>query len=488
VAFTEFYCQTTGSNLNAGSTTADVAAYTATNGNWSSTTGVFTPTSGNPSLSVAVGDFCSVYPDAATVGVFVARVTAVSATTITLSTTAKAGTAPTTAVTGVSLKAGGAWKGPNGAEAFPFGFVTAALTNAASNMTRVNLKGGTNYAITAAVTHSIAGPTVFQGYTTAPGDGGMATIDGGTLGTSYVLLTVSAAHIWITSLVFANNGASGNANGVAVTGARCVVDGCVFHDVRGTGLYFTGGSGVVSECEFYACNQSNTDGLAGLNAFTATCTVQRCVAHDNVGTNGDGFRGTAFVGTATFHSCIADSNGRYGFNLPGNQTSHYLHRCDVYNNGADGVRSSSDAGVITVVLENCNFVKNGGYGYNAVASFNIMQGLVRSCGFGAGTRANTSGATNAGALASVSIVGSVIYAADVTPWVDPANGDFRVNLAAARGAGRGAFTQTQAGYAGTVAYPDIGAAQHQEAASGGGGGGGGVLVSSLGSQLIKAGW
>lgn len=36
MAFTEFYCQTTGSNLNAGSTTDDAAIYTATNGGWSS--------------------------------------------------------------------------------------------------------------------------------------------------------------------------------------------------------------------------------------------------------------------------------------------------------------------------------------------------------------------------------------------------------------------------------------------------------------------
>ena len=52
------------------------------------------------------------------------------------------------------------------------------------------------------------------------------------------------------------------------------------------------------------------------------------------------------------------------------------------------------------------------------------------------------------------------FASDVTPWVDPANGDFRINLAAAKGAGRGSYTQNAGG--GTVGYPDIGAAQHQD--------------------------
>jgi hypothetical protein len=75
--------------------------------------------------------------------------------------------------------------------------------------------------------------------------------------------------------------------------------------------------------------------------------------------------------------------------------------------------------------------------------------------------------------------GTVTYANDVTPWVDPANGDFRINLAAAKGAGRGTFTQTAASYTGTIGYPDIGAAQHLEASAGGGlnvvGGRGGVI-------------
>ena len=63
--------------------------------------------------------------------------------------------------------------------------------------------------------------------------------------------------------------------------------------------------------------------------------------------------------------------------------------------------------------------------------------------------------------------GAVTYASNATPWVDPANGDFRTNLPAAMNAGRGAFTETAASYAGAVGYPDIGAAMHKDSQRGG---------------------
>lgn len=91
--------------------------------------------------------------------------------------------------------------------------------------------------------------------------------------------------------------------------------------------------------------------------------------------------------------------------------------------------------------------------------------------------ANTSGQTNG--LDDFDIIGSVTYANDVTPWVDPANGDFRIDLAAAQGTGRGAFLQTDGSHAGTVSYPDIGAAQHEDA----GGSGATVHMPNLNGNL-----
>ena len=90
-----------------------------------------------------------------------------------------------------------------------------------------------------------------------------------------------------------------------------------------------------------------------------------------------------------------------------------------------------------------------------------------NCGFGAGTSANTSGTTTTTAQVAFDITGSVTYASNAIPWVDAPNGDFRITLTTAKGAGRGVFTQTQSSYTGAIGYPDIGAGQHLE--SGGGG-------------------
>ena len=167
MAFTEFYCQTTGSNLNAGSSTADAALFTFTNGNWDATTGIFIAIGADLS-AITVGMFASVYIDGASVGVFVGVITEVddALDTITVSLSAKSGTAPTTSATGRSIKVGGAWKGPNAAEAFPFNFVQNTLTDSSSNPLRVNFKNGDTYSITAAITQANAGPIVYQGYTT----------------------------------------------------------------------------------------------------------------------------------------------------------------------------------------------------------------------------------------------------------------------------------------------------------------------------------
>jgi hypothetical protein len=161
--------------------------------------------------------------------------------------------------------------------------------------------------------------------------------------------------------------------------------------------------------------------------------------------------------------CIADTNGSHGFDLA---ASGHMSGCNAYNNGGDGISITANTSEVSIV--NCNLIKNTGYGINAAS--NVPGGAVLNCGFGSGTQANGSGTTNG--IGMMTVIGSVTYATDVTPWVDPTNGDFRINLAAAKGTGRGTFTQTASSYAGTVGYPDIGAAQSSSA-----GGGSGISVA-----------
>jgi hypothetical protein len=158
--------------------------------------------------------------------------------------------------------------------------------------------------------------------------------------------------------------------------------------------------------------------------------------------------------------CISETNGQWGVNQSLANIFSAIN-CDIYNNVSDGINMAS---ATVGLVSNCNFVKNGGWGIKASA-YNSRPLQVENCGFGSGTMANTNGTITA---PSVNLVQSntVTYASGVTPWVDPANGAFRINLAAAKNTGRGAFTQTQASYAGAIGYPDIGAAQHLEAPGG----------------------
>lgn len=437
-----------GGGLNSNAEPATTPVYSFTNGGWATgTPNVYTPTSGNPSLTVTVGDWANVFIDGATTPVYIGRVTAVSATTISISATVKVGTAPTTAGTGISINVGGAWAGPSGAVKFPFTFIAGTVTNAAGDVARVNFKNDQTYSITAQILHSTTGPNVYQGYTTTFGDLGKATIDGGTSGASYFLLSFngSAGMQFIADFIFQNNGATGSANGLegvgTETGAAWRV---VVKNVRGAGF---NNATTLHECEAYGCNQSNSVGLAAY-VMIARGVVYRCIAHDNSGSNSVGF----LVGNqpTRFIKCIADTNGSHGFSSASG-TAFTMDGCEAYNNGGDGLRHATSSNCL-VNIESCNFVNNAGWGINV--SSGSLQGYLFNNGFGD----NTSGAkSGTGTLVES---GAVTYGAGVRPWVDAPNGDFRINLASAKNAGRGVFTQTQASYTGTVGYPDIGAAQH----------------------------
>ena len=456
MAFTEFCCRSGGSNLNAGTRTGSstepgtAADLTYASGSWVASTGVFTVASGDPVADgVAVGDFCSVYADGSAVTGFVGRVTARTTTTITASLTAKAGTAPTDGTGNRTLKIGGAWKGPNAADTFPFNLATlASLTNSSSDTTRINLKNDQTYAMTVVITSASAGPYQVEGYTSSYGDGALSTISWSSGSFNHTITISGSGSCWKNIIVDSTGksaaGENWNCTGNTIL-IRCVSKGSP------RGGFSVVGSAI--ECEAY--NGVGAVNLAGFRVSGSAICI-RCISHDN-SSNG----GFVLVGAgARCEFCISDSNTGIGFELQ--VTEHTLIGCEAYNNTSDGVRLSNGSNGVFAIA-NCNLVKNGGYGINGSGSGGRI-GEVVNCGFGAGTQANTSGATTG--LKGIVETGTVNYASDVTPWVDPANGDFRINLAAAKGAGRGTFTQTASSYSGTVGYPDIGAAQ--AAVSGGG--------------------
>lgn len=457
-SYTEFYVQTSGNNLNAGSTTDNTAHYTGVGD--SDGTSVFTPSDGStPATTVSNGVFGSVYvTSGATVATYVGLITNVAAGVngaVTFSQVVKAGTFPSASAGAhtITLKTAGAWKGPNGTVGFPFNFATATLTNSSQNVTRVNFKNDAIYSITAAMTHTLAGPIIFQGYTTSPGDIGKASFIDSATAASYVMLNSSGAQCEYADMIFTNAFSSGTSIGVNVTGLGSVIRRVVIHDTRDIGLSL--GNGMVAiECETYNCNKGNTANKGGIELTGTGSQAVRCYSHDNTNANACGF---LIDGQSTLAlNCISANNGKEGFNIRAEPT--YVVNCDSYNNGGAGYDQSRTPSSF-IHVENCNFIKNGVYGINSSGNLLLRHGTIINCGFGSGTQANGTADIVSG-LQGVDVSGSVTYAANTTPWVDPANGNFRINAAAAINAGRGNFTQLLVNSpTNTIGFPDIGAAQ-----------------------------
>lgn len=466
MACTEFYCNaSTGSNMNGGSDENTSPSYSATNGGWNSGTGVFTPTSGDPSASVTVGQFASVFTDGATTPVFIGRVTAVNSTTVTVSTTVMSGTVPTTAASGISINVGGVWKGPNAADGFPFNLINRTAINSSNDAVRVNLKNNATYNITAQITRSSAltSGVMFQGYTSTPGDEGKCIIDGGTSGASYVLLDIESSRTMIADIIFQNNGATGSADGIDLDGSGILALRCIVRNVRGEGFNCAACNCI--SCEATGCNQSNASSGAGFKG--GSMQLFNCISHNNTGSNTSGFifsSGSAVGGQA--FNCIAAFNGQYGYQVQNRASTRFIFNCDSYANVSDGMRVTAGTNGSTIFIINCNLIKNGtggtGYGINRTDSIGDNIFYLDTNAYGAGTMANASGTTNG--FKGLFDLNEVTYANNVTPWVDPDNGDFRISLTAAKNTGLLTITQ-DGSFAGTLAYPDIGAAQHLDSGS-----------------------
>ena len=461
---TEFYCRQSGSNLNAGSSDADASTLTYASGSWVAATGVFTVASGNPtSDGVAVGNFVSVYANGSTTTGFVGRVTARDATTITVSLTAVAGTPPTDGSGTRTLKVGGAWAKPSGSTVFPFAFVTPTLMNSSNHTTRVNFKDDSESNITSTVTSNIQGPITFEGYTSTPGDGGRFWIDGGTTGTSFVLLANTQNYNRFINLGLKNNGDSGTArDGFTNTGNSVILYGLIAHSIRRTAIQ-TQGNTSAKLLEVYNANQSNTVNQGGYSFATAGSSLERCVVHNmRNGSNGNGF---ILDTSLNFIMCMSVYNQGHGVISNGDTNQNYYFS-DFSFNGGNGFNFAGGSQVMQSSFSGCNFIGNTGYGI----AFRPQghSGAIINCGFGAGTMANGLGNFSYSEPWAMKEINNFSYPADTTPYRDYLNGDFTIVSSSSINQGPGTFSMTKSGYGGTVGYPDVGAGQHLESAGGAG--------------------
>ncbi len=456
MAYTEFFCQSGASNLNAGSTTT-ASVYTGT-GNWVQATGVFTPSDNStPASTVSVGMWGSIYITAgATVSLWVARITVVGAGVngaVTVNT-AGLGAKPANGSGTITLVVGGPWLGPNAAVGFPY--TLSGIGNqqdTTAHTMRVNMKNDQTYTLTAsfAFATSNALGMVVQGYTSSVNDGGKATWDG-TTNTGAIISTLGSSGVYMIDHIFTTSITTGSTD-LVITGANgnYAFIRCVFTGSRRRGLSVTGAMTKVIECEAYANNASNT---ASTGAFhtTAETFFSRDIAHDNAGSNTSGFLITG-NGIAIDH-CVSETNGGNGISQIGSAGTApvVITNSDLYNNTGDGVNIVT-ASTNLCWIENNNFFKNA-KGINNVSVLN--SGFAYNNTYGVGTQANT----GADVTNNLTVTAAVNYPSNLLPWVDAANGNFsqQPNQGII---GRGAFTETAASYTGTVGYPFTGAAPAQ---------------------------
>lgn len=444
--YTEFYIRSGGNNRNAGSTNTDAPTVESTNGGWSTTTNIFTAASGTPFSEVAVGDWASIATDAASSATFHGRITSVNSggASITLSATARSGTAPTTAASGMSCCVGGAWATISGAGAY----LAGTSTNSSGYYPRVNFTGTLTYA--AAQTISTIGPVFWRGYGSSPGDGTHATVDGGTSGTSYVLLTVTGQQHFFEDIIFKNNGSTGSSALVTANAStgRNAFKRCSVSNARGHGFRVQAGNTIFIECEAFGCNTSNTAATGGFR-FEAACTAIRCFSYGHTTANSSGF--SININCCTLQGCIiAGCSGSSGGGLAiSSVATVILDQCTFYNNRV-AVLNNSGSFFAQLFGSSCHFESNTTACVDGTHT--IFNGELRNCSFFGNGAKITANAAKVVEVDSIDLSSSGM--------LDPANGNFTPRRLELLNAGRGSLLETGSTYSSApVSYPTIGAIQ-----------------------------
>jgi hypothetical protein len=455
-------CRSGGSNMNAGTVDGGVtvpaaaALVTYTGGDSTANAASFTAPGGSDMTEAVAGRYVCLYKDGDTVPTtgeyVVAKITSVVGTTINLSTTLRFsfGTVIGAGTGNRSLRIGGAWAGPSSLNTTPINLGIAAM--ATSGPVQFNMKNDVTYSLTANLSINASSSVGHvRGFTTAYDDGGKATIDGGTSGAAYILVTMggSAENILWEDIIFNHNGASSDAQLVQVSNGMTNFKGCVFANSRGNGLSNSTNC-AATECEVYGNNTSNgeTSGVANFGSLY----LNRCTIHDNTGSGTNGIRS---VGNLFASECIIESNGKHGIEGVGSSNQIVLIRCDIYNNASTGITA------VSAIVDSCNFVKNTGVWAAGPAATNYCIHAY-NCALGTGTQTNGSANASSGFVVETS---TVSLASGTTPWTDPANGDFTIgSTSAAIGAGRGTFTSTASGWGTTTGAPCRSAAQRDATA------------------------
>jgi hypothetical protein len=356
MAWTDFYVDSGGSNINAGNVINAAASVTVTAGGWSTATNVFTAPSGTPFSGITDNvDWASIYNDGATVGVFTGLITAHTNTTITISATVRMGTPPTTNASTRSCKVGGSWLNTAiWASAAVLGAGTVGVA------TRINYQAAT-YANTTtnrivAVVGTAAFPIWHRGYKTTPGDMDGRPTTARVAGTDIPLIT------WTTQAGNFN----GNFNQFSSMAFSATTNTAAVIGVAGT------------DCKFHRCEFTSTNAAAGGVAFRTTAARTMCSCCYFKATTSGQAAVRANSGGSTYLSCWIEGGlagvetdnssthligclirnaATYGFSaIAASGTLMAIIGCTIDNPGTDGMRfavTTNQATIANNIITNC---------------------------------------------------------------------------------------------------------------------------------------
>lgn len=223
----------------------------------------------------------------------------------------------------------------SGTSGDPYGDLQYALdtmTRDATNGDRLNIKAGTAEVMSAGIdlttygTPTAAAPLIFQGYTSAAGDGGVGEINNGGANVS-VMSSATLDYITFADMKLGNTGTaqivkldryntfincefhtSSAANAVQMTSNGCSFNRCKFHSITGAVILAISTNTDVSDC-YFSYGVSSSYCISAAN----TSAIRRCIfdltgAARGLTTSGDQV-------TIEFCSFYASSGTGFGVNM-----------------------------------------------------------------------------------------------------------------------------------------------------------------------------
>jgi hypothetical protein len=379
MAVVNFYMQATGNDLNSGATNADNADYSVTTLSSFDGVSVFTVGDGsNPSSFILVGDYVSLYQTGDTAARCVAKVTAVTSTTVTIDTTIKYGTVPTSGSSGTRmLKHGGAWAS-----------LAITATNAAFNTgtvpqsTQVNIKAGVyaNAATTRALgmAGTVTAPMIWSGYKTAINDqdNNLLAVNGTDIPQfTFTTATASfATHVTVRNVQFLTTGIAANFLAfnttdvtfinVRVTNTNAVA-GAQLANITQSGFAAIGCQFVTTSVSTKGVNAAQVAAFIGCY-FASGITALSCSAQTTiVGCVFDTQTGDAVSTSTTFSAANCSFFGVGGTSLGNgiNITSTPASLCFISNCYFEGYTTAAKAAIMNSSGANTTWFKLVGNAY-----------------------------------------------------------------------------------------------------------------------------